>query len=181
MSAVIALLRAVNVGGRTVRAAQLVAVATGLGHGRVVTYANSGNLVLVPRGDQPPAVVAAELSEALARECGFDVPVLARSTAQWDALVAGVPFPAQAQADPARLVLVCFDGPVAAAAADLDPARWGDEQVVWAEHDAYAWYPSGQGRSKLTLDRLSRAAGRAGTARNWRTVLALAELAHERD
>ena len=50
MSPVIALLRAVNVGGRTVRSAQLRAVAEGLGHTQVTTYVNSGNLVLVPSG-----------------------------------------------------------------------------------------------------------------------------------
>ena len=50
MSPVIALLRAVNVGGRTVKSAQLRAVAESLGHTQVTTYVNSGNIVLVPSG-----------------------------------------------------------------------------------------------------------------------------------
>ena len=48
MSPVIALLRAVNVGGRTVKSAQLREVAESLGHTQVTTYVNSGNIVLVP-------------------------------------------------------------------------------------------------------------------------------------
>jgi uncharacterized protein (DUF1697 family) len=180
MSAVIALLRAVNVGGRTVKAAQLKAAATGLGHTDVVTYVNSGNLVLVPGAGESPAAVARGLSDALAAELGFDVPVIARSADEWDELVDAVPFREEAAADPAHLVLVCFDGRVGGAARDFDASAFGNEQVVWGSSDAYAWYPDGIGRSKLTLDRLSRAAGRAGTARNWRTVLALADLARER-
>ncbi len=42
------------------------------------------------------------------------------------------------------------------------------------------YYPHGIGRSRLTLDVLSREAGLVGTARNWRTVLALQTLADER-
>lgn len=181
MSAVIALLRAVNVGGRTVKAAQLKAVATALGHAEVVTYVNSGNLVLVPGAGESPAQVAAGLSTALGDELGFAVPVIARSAREWDVLVGAVPFRQEAESDPAHLALVCFDGRVTASSVkEFDASAYGNELVVWAASDAYAWYPDGMGRSKLTLDRLSRAASRAGTARNWRTVLALADLARER-
>ena len=70
MSAVIALLRAVNVGGRTMKAAQLKAVAEGLGHEQVATYVNSGNVVLVPAGGQSASDVAgapADLDQQLLR------------------------------------------------------------------------------------------------------------------
>lgn len=181
MSAVIALLRAVNVGGRTVKAAQLKAAAEGLGHEQVATYVNSGNVVLVPAGGASAADVAAGLSGALATELGFDVPVVARTAAEWDRLVGVQPFAAQARDDPAHLVVVCWDDvPDVAGVRAFDASRYGDEVVVWHGRETYAYYPHGQGRSKLTLDVLSRAAGRVGTARNWRTVLALQGLAHER-
>ncbi|WP_426592827.1 DUF1697 domain-containing protein [Cellulomonas sp. McL0617] len=178
MSPVIALLRAVNVGGRTVTSAQLKDVASSLGHTAVATYANSGNLVLVPAAGVSD--VAAELSAALADRLGFDVPVIARSLEDWSAVVSGLPFTKQAADDPAHLVAVFWDGPVTAAAHDFDPTRYGRETVAWAARETYAYYPDGQGRSKLTIDVLSRAAGRVGTARNWNTVLALGRLADER-
>lgn len=174
MSPVIALLRAVNVGGRKVTSAQLKAVATGLGHASVVTYVNSGNLVLVPTDD---ADVATGLSAALADELGFDVPVIARTLEEWDAVVSDVPLPTD---DPTHLVAVFWDGPVATTTSDFDPSRYGRETVAWAGRETYAYYPDGQGRSKLTIDVLSKAAGRVGTARNWNTVLALQKLARER-
>jgi uncharacterized protein (DUF1697 family) len=77
------------------------------------------------------------------------------------------------------VALVAFDGPVRPGA-QIDPARTGREQVTWSGDHAYVWYPDGQGRSRLTLDVLSKAAGRTGTARNWSTVLALAALGRER-
>lgn len=177
MSPVIALLRAVNVGGRTVTSAQLRSVASALGHTSVTTYVNSGNLVLVPGA---PGDVAAGLSAAFADELGFDVPVVARTLDEWDAVVAAVPFTAEVSSDPAHLVAVFWDGPVDPTAVDFDPSRYGREVVSWAERETYAYYPDGQGRSKLTADVLARASGRVGTARNWNTVLALQRLARER-
>ncbi|WP_028050315.1 DUF1697 domain-containing protein [Cellulomonas sp. URHD0024] len=177
MSPVIALLRAVNVGGRKVTSAQLRSVASSLGHTDVTTYVNSGNLVLVPA---PGADVAAGLSAAFADEFGFDIPVIARTLEQWSSVVDGLPFTTEAADDPAHLVAVFWDGPVATTAGDFDPSRYGREVLVWADRETYAYYPDGQGRSKLTIDVLSRASGRVGTARNWNTVLALQRLARER-
>lgn len=183
MTAVIALLRAVNVAGRTVPAARLRQIAERLGHRDVVTHVNSGNLVLVPApGSDGPDDVAAGLAVALEADLGFVVPTIARSRAQWDAIVAANPFPDQAEADPSHTVLICWDGvPDAARVVALDPSAYGNELVVWHDREAYAWYPDGIGRSKLTLDVLQRASGLLGTGRNWRTVTALQALAVERD
>ncbi|WP_028044899.1 DUF1697 domain-containing protein [Cellulomonas sp. URHE0023] len=177
MSPVIALLRAVNVGGRKVTSAQLRSVAEGLGHTSVTTYVNSGNLVLVPASG---ADVAAGLSAAFADEFGFDIPVMARTLPEWDAVVSAVPFTQEVSQDPTHLVAVFWDGPVATTSADFDPTRYGREMLAWAGRETYAYYPDGQGRSKLTIDVLSKASGRVGTARNWNTVLALQKLARER-
>jgi len=177
MSPVIALLRAVNVGGRKVTSAQLRAVAEGVGHTSVTTYVNSGNLVLVPASDGD---VAAGLSTAFADEFGFDIPVIARTLEEWSAVVDAVPFTTEVSQDPTHVVAVFWDGPVAASASTFDPTRYGRETVVWGERETYAYYPDGQGRSKLTIDVLSKASGRVGTARNWNTVLALQKLALER-
>ncbi len=40
----------------------------------------------------------------------------------------------------------------------------------------YLSYPSGSGRSRLTLDYLEKTLGVTGTARNWRTVQRLATM-----
>lgn len=181
MSAVVALLRAVNVGGRTVKSAELRSVAESLGHTDVVTYVNSGNLVLVPAGGASPDDVAAGLSAAFESELGFDVPVVARSATEWELVVRALPFPAQAESDPSHLVVCCWDGvPDVASIRTFDASAYGNESVIWHGRETYAYYPDGIGRSKLTLPVLSKAAGRVGTARNWRTVLALQKLVQER-
>lgn len=181
MTAVAALLRGVNVGGRrTVPMARLRGVVEGLGHERVATHLNSGNVVLVAPGDPPPERLGAELEAALADDLGFDVDVVVRSRAELDAIVAGNPFADAAAEDPAR-VLVTFWARDVTPGASFDPSAYGREQVRWTTREAYVHYADGMGRSRLTPDVLARAAGSAGTGRNWRTVLALQGMLAERD
>ena len=176
---VVALLRAVNVGGRTLTSAQLRGAAEGLGYTDVKTYVNSGNLVAVaPHG---ASRVAEALSTALTAEVGFDVPVVTRTAHEWHAVIDALPFPDEARDDPSHLVVVTWDGAVDGSAATFDASRYGNERLAWTGRELYAYYPDGIGRSKLTLPVLEKAAGRRGTARNWNTVLALDTLARERE
>lgn len=181
MTAVVALLRGVNVGGhRKVPMARLRALAEGLGHEQVATHLNSGNAVLVAPGDAAPERLAAGLAAALREDLGFDVDVLVRTRAELDRVVAANPFAEAAADDPGRVLVTFF-----AAGLDPDPAfdadAYGHERVVWAGREAYVHYPDGLGRSRLTPDVLTRAARQAGTGRNWRTVLALQGLLAARD
>jgi uncharacterized protein (DUF1697 family) len=185
MSAVVALLRGINVGGnRTVPMATLRSVVEDAGHARVATHLNSGNVVLVPRGGASGvagvAGVAAEIADGLRARLGFDVDVIVRTTAELDDVVAANPFPDAARDDPAHL-LVMFYARSVTVDPSFDLTRYGTEEVVWAGTHAYLHYPDGIGRSKVTPAVLARAAGRDGTGRNWRTVLALRDLLHARD
>jgi len=176
MGVVVALLRAVNVGGRKMTAAGMRAVAEGLGYEQVASYVNSGNLVLVTSSS--PRAVERELAPALSADVGFDVPVVARTLDEWEAIIEALPLTDEARDDPSHVVLYAWDGPVGSTT--FDPSRYGSERVLWHGSEAYTYYPDGIGRSKLTLPVLSKASGRAGTARNWNTVLALARLGRER-
>ena len=176
MSPVIALLRAVNVGGRTVTSAQLKAVAADLGHTAVTTYVNSGNLVLVPAAAPMSPRVCPPRSPTSSASTSRCSPARSRSGRRSSTPCRS---PTEATADPAHLVAVFWDGP------SHDghrlrprPLRPRDGRVGGARD--VRLLPRRQGRSKLTIDVLSKAAGRVGTARNWNTVLALQKLARER-
>lgn len=75
MSRHLALLRAINVGGRNkVPMARLREVASGLGFTDVATYIASGNLLF--SSPKKPNALAGELSRACASEFGFDLDVV---------------------------------------------------------------------------------------------------------
>jgi uncharacterized protein (DUF1697 family) len=180
---VLVLLRAVNVGGTgKVAMADLRAAATDLGHADVATHLATGNLVLRPGPAAPTAVdaLAADLTAGLRDRLGLPLEIVLRTTAQVDALVADLPWPEVAREDPSHLLALFLDGPAPDPGGTADLSRYGRERLVWHSDEAYLHYPDGIGRSKVTGAVLDRLSGHRGTGRNWRTVLALRDLLHER-
>jgi uncharacterized protein (DUF1697 family) len=171
----VALLRAVNVGGRNkVPMATLREIADDLGYTRTATYVQSGNLVLGADG-----VDAAEVETAVAsrlkRALGLTIDVVVRSRAELAAVVAANPFEGIAD-DPARLMVSFLTGSPRAEAADLDRGEFAPERFELGDRCVYLWYPHGAGRSKMAAAPWERRLGVRGTARNWRTLEALLEL-----
>ena len=172
----IALLRGINVGGRTsIPMAELRALCESLGWKEVQTYIQSGNVVFDVKG--AAASLEAQLEEAVERKFGIAIPVLVRSAGAWHALVAANPFHEAAEAEPNRVMLSLSKRPPAAgaAAAIQERARNG-ERVEDSGGTLWIHYPGGAGTSKLTPALLDRLAGSPVTARNWRTVVKLAEM-----
>ena len=108
MTAYIALLRGVNVGGRKpVPMADLRALAGALGLDGAQTLLQIGNLVF--EGSRRATNRLETLLEGgCARTLGLETVVMVRSGAEWAEIVAGNPFREMARRDPAHLHVVCF-------------------------------------------------------------------------
>lgn len=172
----ILLLRAVNVGGVTVPMAELKRLAADLGWEAPATLLASGNLVA--GSDLPPGRMADQLEAALARQFGRPIDVIARSPAQWAALMAANPFREQSRRAPNRVMAVSLKAPAGAAALTALRALAADAERVEPTPggDLYIWFAEGAGRSRLAQALGARTLGSPGTARNWNTVLKLAAL-----
>jgi uncharacterized protein (DUF1697 family) len=178
MSRFIALLRAVNVGGRKVPMADLRGLCGDLGWDKVETYIQSGNIVFAAKGKAE--ALESQLETAIAKCFGFDVPVIVRSAAQWRGIVAANPFAEVAEKSPNWVLLgLAKQALKPDAAAAIAAKGVAGEKVEAAGEALWFHYPEGVGTSKLTPALIDRAAGSPVTARNWRTVLKLQEMAKE--
>lgn len=177
MTIQIALLRAVNVGGRTKLAmADLRNAFVGLGFDEARTVLQTGNVVFsAGHGGQ---ALEAELEKAVASELGLKTDILLRSAAEWEAIVAANPFPAEAKSDPSHLLVMPLKASAPkSAVAELNAAIKGREIVKADGAQLYITYPDGIGRSKLTIGLIEKIIGCRGTGRNWNTVMKIAEAA----
>lgn len=174
----IALLRAVNVGGRIrVAMSELRELAGALGLADARTLLQSGNLVFRSDGTRGSALER-RLEEETARRLGVRTDYLVRSAAEWRTAIARNPFPDEAKRDPGHLLVVFLkEAPGKASVEALRAAIAGPEVVGAAGKQAYIVYPAGIGRSKLTSALIEGKLGTRGTARNWNSVLKLAALA----
>lgn len=170
----IALLRAINVGGRRLPMAQLRQIAEGLGWQDVRSYLQSGNLQF--RATGAAVELEASLESALASHCGFEVPVLLRSQTHWAELAAGNPFADAAQSRPQLLMLGLAKATLADDAAERLQALAEDgERVIQVGQALWFDFAVSSARSRLTPARIDRCAGSPVTTRNWRTVCALSD------
>lgn len=170
-----ALLRAVNLGahGKLSMPALKTALA-GLGLEDVTTYIQSGNVVF--RSDRPPARLAEAIVDCIAQEFGLATTVILRTASELVRITRRNPF-LDGEQQPSRLHVLFLDSkPARGAEKRLDADRSPPDRFRVDGCEIYIHYPNGMGRSKLTGSYFERQLGVRGTARNWNTVLKLAEL-----
>jgi uncharacterized protein (DUF1697 family) len=177
MTVFVAMLRGINVGGRSsLPMTDLRRITESCGHTDVRTYIQSGNVVFSTPGRPSAAKVATELRRKIAGQTSLDPDIAVRTKAQMDKVVEGNPFVVDG-ADPTHLhVVFLIDDTRPAAVGELDLERYAPESLVVRGNEVYLYLPNGMGRSKLAAD-LARKRDAVGTARNWRTVTKLAEMA----
>lgn len=166
MARYVAFLRAVNVGGRIVKMAELRGIFEAAGMREVETFIASGNVIFTS-GARSTATLEATIEGQLRKALGYDVPTFIRTTAEVAAAAAHAPFqPADVAAAGAFLVAFLRQPPDAVGRAGL--AALGSDIDRFAVHGREAYWLSTprQGESKLTLVKFERAIGRAATMRS---------------
>jgi len=173
----VALLRAVNLGPHnSVAMANLRSLASRLGVRSPRTLLRSGNLVFEVEGSTPVELERLFEAGASAR-LHLQTEFFVRTAAEWQAIIAGNPFPSEAAEDPSHLVVMCLKAaPSTKAVASLRTAIVGRERVRVRGREAYLTYPDGIGNSTLTIRSIERTLGVGGTGRNWNTVLKIGAL-----
>ena len=136
----------------------------------------SGNVVFL--GDKrAPAAVEGLLEEMTADRLGVETSYFVRTAKQWSEIIAANPFRREAKETPGLLHMLCLKkAPTAGDVKSLQAAVRGPETVRAVGSQAYIVYPDGAGRSKLTPTLIESNLGTRGTARNWNTVLKIADL-----
>lgn len=172
------MLRAINVGGRTVKMDRLRRLFADLGFLHVETLIASGNVLFTP-GRQRTATLERHIEEALADALGFEVTTFVRTAADLAALQSA----GNMEATPGMSLLVGFlkSAPDPAAVARVHALRTDvDDLAVFGRE--VRWIRRGpMTESKLGGGALEKALGAPMTMRNINTVRRLALLAAEKE
>ena len=172
----IALLRAVNVGGRTVKMDRLRSLFEDLDFEGVRTYIQSGNVFFdAPRTKRE--VLEQRIAEQLASSLGFDVGVMVRTLAELEAVAATDHFAGVTVTEETRLLVAFLDGrppkvqlPAGSPKGDVEVVGLGPREVYVVLHQ--------QGRPVNAGPFLEKLLGSmSATTRFWHTTAKILEAA----
>ena len=164
-------IRAVNLGGTAMLPmADLRTMAAELGGTDVSTYIASGNLLCTP----PDDAFVQSLEGEIEKRFGFFREVMPRSRQEVQTAMDAHPFEV---IDPKSSYVSFLTGaPIRAALADAEAIETGDDRWSVIGREQHIRYAVSAGQPQMKGDRIMRALGVVGTARNLLTVQKLLEL-----
>jgi len=174
----IALLRGINVGGKNLLPMkELVGELEALGLQNVSTYIQSGNVVFRSR-DSRIADLTRLIQSTIKENHGFSPAVIVLHLDELENAVASNPFP-EAESEPRTLHLFFLAStPKDPDLKMLEKLKHEGERFAIRGTVLYLHAREGIGRSKLAA-RVERLLGVSLTARNWRSVQKILEMARE--
>lgn len=173
MKKYVVLLKGINLAGKNVLPMKdLVGMLEGLGCRDVITYIQSGNVVLA--SGLSAQALEKSISELISAEKGFTVPVVVLPVAAFKAAVAACPF----ASDEGKTLHYFFmeSKPDSVNEPLLQSLCAESEQYELKGSVFYLYAPDGIGRSKLVMN-IDKVLGVPATARNHNTVVKLLALA----
>lgn len=179
MNTWIALLRAVNVGGRRIKMADLRTLGVEIGLERPETHLQSGNLVFYAAdGDREP--LTDRIENAIEQRFGFHSDVILRTPTEINATLDANPFAADETPNPSWLLVTFAKSPHDAVALKRFAESYDGPEIIRLPEsptEAFIYYAEGIGRSKLGPALAKAKVTLGGTARNIKVVRALAAMA----
>jgi uncharacterized protein (DUF1697 family) len=146
----------------------------GAGFENVATYINSGNAVV--RSGLNQKRVMATIAELCRKEFKFDKAIFAPTLEEWEDVIARNPFGKAAASSPTTVHAALLEGvPTKENVERVRACVVKGEGIQIVGKVAYLHTPNGFGRCKMA-EKFDAWIGVTNTARNWNTVLKLAEL-----
>lgn len=144
------------------------------GFENVATYINSGNAIV--RSGMSRKKVIATIAKLCRIQFDFDKAIFAPTLAEWDDLIEHNPFGKAATNAPTTVHAALLESaPKTEDLKRLLACAMNGEEIEVIGNVAYLHTPHGFGKSKLA-EKFDKWIGVTNTARNWNTVLKLAEL-----
>jgi len=178
MKTYIAFLRGINVGGKKkVLMAELRDLLTDFGLKNVKTYIQSGNIIFNSE-DKETIKLEEEISNIIQLHFGFDVPVLVKTYQELEQIFYACPFSEEKKQKSYFSLL--YSVPNEAIQDDISKMDYQNDLVEITQKCVYLYPALGYGKSKYNNNFFERKLKVTATARNYKTLVKLLELAVEK-
>jgi uncharacterized protein (DUF1697 family) len=177
MGVYITFLRGVNMAGHSkIKMTSLQSLYKKLGYKDAVTYIQSGNVVFSSSENED--IIAGRIEKGILEEFGHNVPVMIRELKEIENIIQSNPFLGIKDFDPSRsAVIFLYSKPDKVQISKMEGINYPPDRYEISGREIFIYCPNGFGRTKLYTNFFEDKMKVTGTARNWKTIYAVREIA----
>jgi len=168
-------------GHNSIKMTDLANIYSDLGLVAPETFIQSGNVIFNTDKNILPQNIANAIENAIRNIYGYDVPVMIRNIPEMRSILSSNPFLTEVNFDPAKMAVIFLHEKPAesqiqkVAYVDYPPDRF---EIIGKE--IYTFCPNGFGRTRIYTNFFENKMKVKGTARSWKTITTLLNLAEKR-
>jgi uncharacterized protein (DUF1697 family) len=149
-----------------------------LGHKNITTYIQSGNVIFDCEKELPEPVLSAEIEDLILKKFSYKIPVMIRTVEEMRHLIMLNPFLPEARLNPEKMaVIFLHEEATISQINNVIDIEYPPDKFQIIGREIYIFCPNGFGKTKLYTNFFENKMGVTGTARNWKTITKLLEIA----
>lgn len=165
-------------GHNSIKMTDLLSLYVKLGFSDAITYIQSGNVIFSEFGDIPVSSFSVYIEKAIREQFNFIIPVMIRTTLELTGLYLSNPFLEEKNFDSSKMaVIFLHEVPSDAQIQKLAGIDYPPDKFKITGRDIFIYCPNGFGKTKLYTNFFEKKLGVNGTARNWKTVTTILNMA----
>jgi uncharacterized protein (DUF1697 family) len=182
MAAMIAFLRGVNMTGHNmIKMVDLAKVFKKLGFKDAETYIQSGNVIFTNTDPGEDREIELQIEKIIKKQFGHDISVMIRTVEEVKRVLLLNPFIPTGDFDQTKHAAIFLkESPVQAQTDKLAGIDYSPDKFKVSGKEIFIWCPNGFGKTKLYTNFFENKMKVIGTARNWKTIRTLVEIAEKK-
>jgi uncharacterized protein (DUF1697 family) len=168
-------------GHNKIKMTDLAALYKKLGFKDAETYIQSGNVIFSDNEDLRVPYIASEIEISIQRRFRYNIPVLIRTIREMKRIISVNPFLAEKDFDPSKLaVMFLSEMPTDEQNQKVINIYYPPDKFKIIGKEIFIYCPNGFGKTKLFTTFFENKMKVTGTARNWKTVKTVLEIAERK-
>ncbi len=168
-------------GHNSIKMNELAALYSNLGYIRPETFIQSGNVIFSLENEISIPDIALETESEIQKVFGYDVAVMIRTVPEMKMILEANPYLEEVDFNPARMAVIFLHDDITESqiqkVADVD---YPPDKFEIRGKEIYAFCPNGFGRTRIYTNFFENKMKVTGTARNWKTITTVYNLAEKR-
>ena len=168
-------------GHNSIRMTDLSILYNELGFNDVVTYIQSGNVIFNNVNELPVPDISLKIESAILEKFNYNVPVLIRTVEEIGQWISVNPFLAEENFEPSKMaVILLYEEPTQAQIQKVINIDYPPDKFKIISREIFIYCPNGFGKTKLYTNFFEKKMSVTGTARNWKTITTILQIADKR-